>query len=111
MADVPDVPVTAVGGVCGEGKMDAVCLAVFDFGFTGIHFPLVTSPGSDDFDVGSQSLDTKLKTNLVVTFSGCTVADSDSSFLLCNLNKTACDNRTRMGSSQKVFALIHSACL
>ena len=30
VADVPDVAVTAVAGVCGERKINAVCLAVFD---------------------------------------------------------------------------------
>ena len=48
MADVPQVTVTAVAAVCGEGKVNAVRLAVFDFGFTGIHGPLLISPGCDD---------------------------------------------------------------
>ena len=48
MADVPDITVTAVGGVSGERKVDAVCLAVLDLRFTGIHVPLVVSPWSDD---------------------------------------------------------------
>ncbi len=36
VADVPDVTVTAVGVVCGERKLDAVLLAVFDLGFSRI---------------------------------------------------------------------------
>ena len=48
MADVPQVTVTAVAAVCREGKVNAVRLAVFDFGFTGIPGPLLISPGCDD---------------------------------------------------------------
>ena len=65
--------------------MNAMSLAVFDLGFTGVHVPFVASPGSDDLDIGSQSLDAQLETDLVVTFTGCTVADGYSTFFSGNL--------------------------
>ena len=37
VADMPDVAVTAVAGVCGERKMNAVCLAVCDLILAGLH--------------------------------------------------------------------------
>ena len=40
MADVPDVTVAAVAGICRERKVNAVSLAVFDFGFPGIDITL-----------------------------------------------------------------------
>ena len=58
VADVPDVTVTAVGRIGGERKMNTMSLTVLDLGFTGIHVPLVASPGSNDLNIGSQSLDT-----------------------------------------------------
>ena len=48
MTDVPDVTVAAVAGICRERKVNAVSLAVFDFGFPGIHGPLIVSPCSND---------------------------------------------------------------
>ena len=81
MTDVPQVAVTAVAGIRGEGKVDAMSLAVFDFRFTGIHGPLVASPGSDDFNVRSQSLDAELEADLVISLSGSAVADGDCAFL------------------------------
>ena len=58
VADVPDITVTAVGRIGGERKMNTMSLTVLDLGFTGIHVPLVASPGSNDLNIGSQSLDT-----------------------------------------------------
>ena len=81
---MPDVAVAAVAGVSREWEMDAMRLAVFDFCFTGIHIPLVITPCSDDFKVRSKCLDAEFETNLVVSFSGCTVADSGCAFFSCN---------------------------
>ena len=58
VADVPDITVTAVGRIGGERKMNTMSLTVLDLGFTGVHVPLVASPGSNDLNIGSQSLDT-----------------------------------------------------
>ena len=80
MADVPQVTVTAVAGICGERKIDAMCLAVCDLIFTGLHVPFVISPGSDDLYIRSKCLDRKLETDLVVSFSGSAVADRNCAF-------------------------------
>ena len=99
VADVPDVTVTAVGRIGGERKVNTMSLAVLDFGFTGVHVPLIASPGSDDLDIGSQSLDAQLETDLVVTLTGSTVADSYSTFFSGNLyqllgNQGSCHGST-----------------
>ena len=86
MADVPEVTVTAVAVVSGKRQVNSVCLAVCNLCFTGIHFPFITSPGSDDLDIRSKCLDAKLKTDLVISFSGSTVADGNSTFFSCNFN-------------------------
>ena len=58
VADVPEVPVTAVAVAVIEGKVDAVFLAVFDLVFTGLHCPDVGhTPGSDDLQIRSQGFD------------------------------------------------------
>ena len=85
MADVPDVTVTAVRRICRERKVDAMSLAVFNLRFTGIHFPLVISPGSDDLDIRSQSFDTQLETDLVITLTCSTMTDCHSAFFSGNL--------------------------
>ena len=91
VADMPDVAVTAVAGVCGERKMNAVCLAVCDLILAGLHGPLVVSPCSDNLEIRSESLDGKLKTDLVVSFSGSAVADGGSTFFSCDLNQLLAD--------------------
>ena len=100
VADVPDVTVTAVAGVCREGKVDSVCLTVLNFGFTGVKCPLVISPCCNDLQIGSKSLDAELETDLVISLTGCTVADGNSAFLTCDLNQLLCDQRSCHGSTE-----------
>ena len=112
MADVPQVTVTAVTLACIERKVDAVCLTIFDLFFTGRHVPeFVHSPRSDNLEVRSKCLDTKLKTDLVVTLTGSAVADSSSAFLTSDFYKTLCDARTSHGSTKQVFVLVYGICL
>ena len=111
MAYMPDIAVAAVGTVCREGKVDPVLAAVFDLGLAGIESPLFVSPRSDDLEIGSESLDPEFKTYLVVSFTGCTVADSGSSLFSCYLYKPFCDKGPCHRCAQKVLILINSACL
>ena len=99
VADVPDVTVTAVGRIGGERKVNAMSLAILDLGFTGVHVPLVASPGSDDLDIGSQSFDAQLETDLVVTLTGSTMADSYSAFFSGNLYQLLGDQGSCHGST------------
>ena len=55
-------------------------LSVCDLCLTGIHLPLVITPRSNDFDIRSKCFDTKLETDLVISFSCSTVADCNSVF-------------------------------
>ena len=112
MADVPQVAVAAVAVFCVEREINAVCFAVFDLIFAGLHGPEVChTPWSDDLDVRSESLDTKLETDLVVSFSCRAVADGNSAFLAGDLNKLLRDGRTRHGCAEQICILIYSACL
>ena len=111
VADMPDIPIPAVGGIGRKRKVDSVGLAVFDFGFTGIHGPLVISPGSNDLDVRSQRLDAQFKADLVVAFAGCTVADGRSTFLAGNFHQLLCDQGPCHGSTKQVLVFIYCAGL
>ncbi len=111
MADMPQVAIAAVAGICRKRKIDAVCLTVFDLGLTGIHSPFVAPPGSDDLQVRSQRLDTKLKTDLIVSFSCSAVADRRSALFAGDLYETFCNDRTCHRSSQKIFIFIYSMSL
>ena len=108
---MPQVAVTAVTGICGEWKINSMCLAVFNFGFTGIHCPFITSPSCNNFQIRGKCFDTEFETNLVISFSGSTMADSSSAFFSCNFNKTFCNNRTSHRSTKKVFVLIYGMSL
>ena len=111
MADVPQVAVAAVAGIRGERKVDAVGLAVGDFGFPGIQGPLIVSPCGDNLDVGSQRLDAKLETDLVVALAGSAVADGDSAFFAGNLHQLFGDQGAGHGSAQQVFVFVNSVGL
>jgi hypothetical protein len=91
---MPQVTVTAVALICGKWQVNAVCLTVCNLGFSGIHGPLIITPSSNDFQVRSQGLDAKLKTNLVITLAGSTVADCSSAFLAGNFYQLLSDTRT-----------------
>ena len=110
MADVPQVPVAAVAVAVVEGKVDAVGFAVGDLILSGLHGPHVGhTPGSNDLQVGGQSLDAKLKTDLVVALSGGAVADGGGSFLSGNLHQLLGDGGTGHGSAQQIFVLVDGA--
>ena len=111
VADVPEVAVTAVTAVSGEGEVDPVLFAELDLRFTGVHCPLVAAPCGDDAKIRSQSLDAELEADLVVALSGRAVADRCSAFLAGDLYKFLGDQRTGHGGAQKVFVLIDSVGL
>ena len=112
MADVPQVSVTAVAVAVVKRKVDTMFLAVLNLVITGLHGPYIShSPRSDDLQVRSQSFDCQLKTDLVITFTGSTVADCNSIFFTCNLYQTFCNCRTGHRSSQKIFIFVYGMCL
>ena len=86
-----------------------MCLAVIDLCLTGIHLPFVITPGSNDLNVGSQCLDAKLETDLVISLSGRTVTDGNCVFFSGDLNQLLCDTGTCHGGSQQIFVLVNSA--
>ena len=97
---MPDVAVTAVAVAVVKWKVNAMLLAVFDLILTGLHGPYVShTPWSDDLDVRSQCLDRQLKTDLVISLTGSTVADGNSAFFTCDINQSLCDCRTSHGST------------
>ena len=111
VADMPQVTVAAVAVFCIKRKIDAVCFAVLDLIFTGLHCPEIChTPRSDDLDVRSKSFDAKFETDLVVSFSCSAVADGNSAFLTCNLDQFLSDGRTCHGCSEQICVFIYSAC-
>ena len=81
--------------------------AVFDLFLTGVHSPLIISPSCNDLQIGCKCFDTKFKTDLVITFTCCTVADCCSTFLTSDLYKSLCDTGTSHGCSKQVFIFIY----
>ena len=111
MADVPQVAVAAIAGICRKWKVNAVGFTIFDFGFTRIHRPFVASPGGDNFQVGSQGFYAKFKTDLVISLAGCAVADGGCAFFAGNFHKPFCDDRARHRSTEQVFIFIYGMSL
>ena len=68
-------------------------------------------PWSDDLNVRSQSFDTELKTDLVISFTCSAVADGGSIFFTCDFYKSFCDYRTGHGCTEKVLVFVNSAGL
>ena len=112
VADVPEVPVTAVALGMVKRQIDAFALAVRDFVFAGLEFPDIRhSPGSDNLQVRSQRLDAQLKTDLVISLSGRAVADRRSAFLPGDFNQLFRDRRPGHGGTEQILVLIHCPCL
>ena len=105
VADVPEISVAAVAGVCGEGKVDAVGLAVVDLILTGLHGPYVChSPGGNNFQIRGQA-------DLIIAFSRRTVTDGRGSFLSRNLHQLFGDAGAGHGGSQQIFVFVDCTCL
>ena len=112
MADVPEVSVTAVAVTCIKWKSDAMSLTELDLIFTGLHGPQIChTPWSNDLDVRSESLDAKLETDLVISFTGSTMADSNGTLFTCDFNQLLGNDRTSHGSSEKIGMLVYSTSL
>ena len=112
MADMPQISVAAVAGISGKRKIDAMGFAVVDFLLTGLHGPNVGhTPGSDDFQIWSQSLDSKLKADLIVAFSCSAVADCAGSLLAGNFYQLFGNAGAGHGSSKQIFIFIDSSRL
>ncbi len=86
-------------------------LAVFDLRFPGIHGPFVVSPGSDDLQIRSQSLDSQFKANLVVSLAGGAVADGSGAFFSGDFHQLFSDQRSGHGGAQQIFVFIDGICL
>ena len=112
MADVPQVTVTAVAVFCIEWQIDAVLFYEFQLVFTGLHSPYIShTPWSDNFQIRSQCFDTQFKTDLVISFTGSTVADRGSTFFSGDFHQTFGDSRTSHGSTQQIFVFVYGTCL
>ena len=106
---MPDIAVTAVAVIFLERKLDVVFCTVFQLIFPGFDIP--DSPRSNDLHIRSEGFDTELETNLIVSFTGSTVADRNSAFFFCNINEDLCDQRAGHCGTEKVFVLVCSVCL
>ena len=109
MAQMPQVAVHGVIGLFGNGQRNIVGLGIVNCLLTGLNIPL--TPGSDDLQIGGQSLYSGLEANLVITFAGGAVGDSNRTLFAGNFYQTAGDQRTGKGSTQQIFTLINSAGL
>ena len=94
MADVPDVTVTAVRMSSIKRKIDTVCLTVCNLRITGIQLPFRLSPYSDNLDVRCKGFNRKLETELVISLTCSTVADSNSTLFTGYTNKLLSNKRS-----------------
>ena len=84
-------------------------LCIVDLFVTALDVP--DPPRSDDLHLGSECLDSKLETNLIVALARAAVADSVSAFLYSDLCNSLCNDRTCKGSTEHILALVNSTCL
>ena len=109
MAQVPDVPVHAVGigiffGLIVDG--DVVGFSVFQFVFTGFEVP--HPPGSDEGHFRSQGFDGQFKADLVVALACSAVSDGIGAFFLGDFDEFLGNKGPSEGRAQEVFAFIDS---
>ena len=98
---MPQVLVLGIVGLTVDLKRNMMRFCVIDFFVTALNAPF--TPRSDDLHIRSESLDRKLKTNLVVALAGAAVTDGVRALFFGDLNKTFCDNRTGKARTEHVF--------
>ena len=106
MGQMPEVLVFGIVGFTIDFQGNVMFFRVFDLFLTALDVPF--TPGSDDGHVGGKRFDRQFKTNLVVSFSGATVADCISTLGKCDLCQTFRNWRTCQRCAQQVF-FVHSA--
>ena len=86
-------------------------LTIIDFILTRLKLPFIASPRSNYLNVWSKCFDSQLETNLVISFTCSTVADSNGTFFSSNFNKLGCNAWTSHSSTKKIFVLVYGTCL
>ena len=107
VAQMPKILILGIVGLTAYFQRDVMSLCVVDFLLARLNIP--NTPRSDDLHIGSKCLDCQLKTNLIVAFTGTTVADSISAFLLGDLNQTLCDAGTCMGRTEQILFILSAS--
>ena len=108
MADVPDIA-TRLGKLSFflNGR-SMLCFAQYsnsssrDWIFQVLHGAMIFISGA--------GLDAKLETNLIVSFTGSTVADGNSAFLLRDINEDLRDQRAGHCGTEEILVLVGSVC-
>ena len=101
MREVPEVFVLGIVCFAVDFEGNVVCFRVFYLFVAGFYVPF--TPGGDDRHFGSEMFYCKFETDLVVSFSRATVADSVGAFCFCYLNKAFCDYGAGKGCAEHIF--------
>ncbi len=107
--EVPDVLILGVVSLTAYLEWDVVSLSVVDLLVTGLDIPF--SPRSDDSHIRSESLYSKLETNLVIALTSTAVADSVSAFFESYLSDALSNDRTSERSTEHISVLVDSTSL
>lgn len=101
--------VRTVGKVLIHGPRFGLCLRDWDTGLGGVLEQIIAAgeavvkfrvaPRGNDLDVGLQSIECKLKADLVVSFAGTAMRDCNTALLLSDCNLATSDDRTSKGGS------------
>jgi hypothetical protein len=113
--------VRAMGQVLVHGPWLALCAADWNTSRSGVLKKGFTaretlvkfrqSPWCNDLDLGLQSIECKLETDLVVALSGATVTNSEAALLLCNGNLGSGDDWASQRGTQEVDVLVDGIAL
>ncbi len=93
MAQMPDIGVTAVDAFFGGRDRHVMLGGIVQGIFTRADVPL--SPGGDNLEPWVEGLESQLKTDLIVAFTGAAVRHSIGAFDFGNLHLPAGDERSR----------------
>jgi len=106
---MPQVLILGVVGFPVNLQRNVVCFCIVDFFVTALDRPF--SPRSDDLHIRSICLDCQFKPNLVVTLTGCTMADCVCTFFECDFSQPLADDRSCKRSTQQIPVFINSTSL
>ena len=104
--DVQQVTVHGIGFFQRAAHGDIVCMSVFDHFGTGLECPVGIAPCGDDLRSRVKCVCIEFKTDLVVAFTGGTVANGICAFLFADIHQSFGDERTGDGGAEKVVAFV-----
>ena len=104
MGQMPQVLILGIAGLARNLQRNIMRFGVIDLLVAGLDIPL--APRGDNLQIGSETLDSKLKTHLVVALARCAVNHGIGTFCQRNLGQLLTNHRACKRSAQQVSFIL-----